>query len=77
MLERLLHGLAKGRVANLRGLVVALTVVADIEEGWYAPDDTKHCFFHTRGPEPMGMSGETSHVEVRDVPGGPDARPRP
>lgn len=26
-------------------------VIADIEEGWYAPDDAKHCFFHTRGYE--------------------------
>jgi len=26
-------------------------VLADIEEGWYAPDESKHCFFHTRGFE--------------------------
>ncbi|CAJ1335414.1 unnamed protein product, partial [Effrenium voratum] len=26
-------------------------VLAEIEEGWYAPDDTKQCFFNTRGYE--------------------------
>eukprot|EP00913_Durusdinium_trenchii_P014946 g14020.t1 len=31
--------------------MTVVEVLADIEEGWYAPDDAKHCFFHTRGFE--------------------------